>query len=49
MVSDIERNIELISAGSDETLQVALAAREAAVTIHDQTMSLRQMVQGFTL
>ena len=49
VVSDIERNIELISAGSDETLQVALAAREAAVTIHDQTMSLRQMVQGFTL
>ena len=38
-----------ISDGSDEALQVANAARDAARQIHRLTEQMRTMVQSFTL
>ncbi|MEH8165838.1 methyl-accepting chemotaxis protein [Aeromonas veronii] len=49
VVNEIERNVVRISDGSDEALQVANAARDAARQIHQLTEQLRAMVQGFVL
>ncbi len=49
MVNEIERNVVRISDGSDEALQVANAARDAARQIHQLTEQLRTMVQSFVL
>ena len=44
VVNEIERNVVRISDGSDEALQVANAARDAARQIHQLTEQLRTMV-----
>ncbi|MFM5500556.1 methyl-accepting chemotaxis protein [Aeromonas veronii] len=49
VVNEIERNVVRISGGSDEALQVANAARDAARQIHQLTEQLRAMVQSFVL
>ncbi|CAJ1802400.1 methyl-accepting chemotaxis protein [Aeromonas veronii] len=49
VVNEIERNVVRISDGSDEALQVANAARDAARQIHQLTEQLRAMVQSFVL
>ncbi|MEN3785507.1 methyl-accepting chemotaxis protein [Aeromonas veronii] len=49
VVNEIERNVVRISDGSDEALQVANAARDAARQIHQLTEQLRAMVQSFML
>ncbi|HHQ4567947.1 TPA: methyl-accepting chemotaxis protein, partial [Aeromonas hydrophila] len=49
VVNEIERNVVRISDGSDEALQVANAARDAARQIHLLTEQLRAMVQSFVL
>ncbi|MGL5306056.1 MAG: methyl-accepting chemotaxis protein [Aeromonas veronii] len=49
VVNEIERNVVRISDGSDEALQVANAARDAARQIHQLTEQLRAMVQRFVL
>ncbi|WP_421344719.1 methyl-accepting chemotaxis protein [Aeromonas veronii] len=49
VVNEIERNVVRISDGSDEALQVANAARDAARQIHQLTEQLRSMVQSFIL
>ncbi|MFM4838780.1 methyl-accepting chemotaxis protein [Aeromonas veronii] len=49
VVNEIERNVVRISDGSDEALQVANAARDAARQIHQLTEQLRAMVQSFAL
>lgn len=49
VVNEIERNVVRISDGSDEALQVANAARDAARQIHQLTEQLRAMVQSFLL
>ncbi|WP_429016764.1 methyl-accepting chemotaxis protein [Aeromonas veronii] len=49
VVNEIERNVVRISDGSDEALQVANAARDAAHQIHQLTEQLRAMVQSFVL
>ncbi|WP_429105802.1 methyl-accepting chemotaxis protein [Aeromonas allosaccharophila] len=49
VVNEIERNVVRISDGSDEALQVANAARDAARQIHQLTEQLRTMVQSFVL
>ncbi|HDO1311782.1 methyl-accepting chemotaxis protein [Aeromonas veronii] len=49
VVNEIERNVVRISDGSDEALQVANAARDAARQIHQLTEQLRDMVQSFVL
>ncbi|MGN5139907.1 methyl-accepting chemotaxis protein [Aeromonas sp. 164P] len=49
VVNEIERNVVRISDGSDEALQVATAARDAARQIHQLTEQLRAMVQSFVL
>ncbi|MEN3755390.1 methyl-accepting chemotaxis protein [Aeromonas veronii] len=49
VVNEIERNVVCISDGSDEALQVANAARDAARQIHQLTEQLRAMVQSFVL
>ncbi|WP_421298221.1 methyl-accepting chemotaxis protein [Aeromonas veronii] len=49
VVNEIERNVVRISDGSDEALQVASAARDAARQIHQLTEQLRAMVQSFVL
>ncbi|MFQ2041725.1 methyl-accepting chemotaxis protein [Aeromonas sp. s11] len=49
VVNEIERNVVHISDGSDEALQVANAARDAARQIHQLTEQLRTMVQSFVL
>ena len=49
VVNEIERNVVRISDGSDESLQVANAARDAARQIHQLTEQLRAMVQSFVL
>ncbi|MGR1222173.1 methyl-accepting chemotaxis protein [Aeromonas veronii] len=49
VVNEIERNVVRISDGSDEALQVANAARDAARQIHRLTEQLRAMVQSFVL
>ncbi|MGL6004439.1 methyl-accepting chemotaxis protein [Aeromonas sobria] len=49
VVIEIERNVVRISDGSDEALQVANAARDAARQIHQLTEQLRAMVQSFVL
>ncbi|XEI34121.1 methyl-accepting chemotaxis protein [Aeromonas veronii] len=49
VVNEIERNVVRISDGSDEALQVANAARDAARQIHQLTDQLRAMVQSFVL
>ena len=49
VVNEIERNVVRISDGSDEALQVANAARDAARQIHRLTEQMRTMVQSFTL
>ncbi|WLD21650.1 methyl-accepting chemotaxis protein [Aeromonas veronii] len=49
VVNEIERNVGRISDGSDEALQVANAARDAARQIHQLTEQLRAMVQSFVL
>ncbi|WP_421245122.1 methyl-accepting chemotaxis protein [Aeromonas sp. 601019] len=49
VVNEIERNVVRISDGSDEALQVANAARDAARQIHQLTEQLRSMVQSFVL
>ncbi|QNF17825.1 methyl-accepting chemotaxis protein [Aeromonas jandaei] len=49
VVNEIERNVVRISDGSDEALQVANEARDAARQIHQLTEQLRSMVQSFIL
>ncbi|MFM5171311.1 methyl-accepting chemotaxis protein [Aeromonas veronii] len=49
VVNEIERNVVRISDGSDEALQVANTARDAARQIHQLTEQLRAMVQSFVL
>ncbi|WP_071910967.1 methyl-accepting chemotaxis protein [Aeromonas sp. SCS5] len=49
VVNEIERNVVRISDGSDEALQVANDARDAARQIHQLTEQLRSMVQSFIL
>ncbi len=49
VVNEIERNVVRISDGSDEALQVANEARDAARQIHQLTEQLRAMVQSFVL
>ncbi|MFM5809439.1 methyl-accepting chemotaxis protein [Aeromonas veronii] len=49
VVNELERNVVRISDGSDEALQVANAARDAARQIHQLTEQLRAMVQSFVL
>ncbi|MBS4723007.1 methyl-accepting chemotaxis protein [Aeromonas veronii] len=49
VVNEIERNVVRISDGSDEALQVANAACDAARQIHQLTEQLRAMVQSFLL
>ncbi|WP_139407117.1 methyl-accepting chemotaxis protein [Aeromonas veronii] len=49
VVNEIERNVVRISDGSDEALQVANAASDAARQIHQLTEQLRAMVQSFVL
>ncbi|MGU5764224.1 MULTISPECIES: methyl-accepting chemotaxis protein [Aeromonas] len=49
VVNEIERNVVRISDGSDEALQVANAARDAARQIHQLTEQLRAIVQSFVL
>uniref|UniRef100_UPI003BA18D17 methyl-accepting chemotaxis protein n=1 Tax=Aeromonas jandaei TaxID=650 RepID=UPI003BA18D17 len=49
VVNEIERNVVRISDGSDEALQVANEARDAARQIHQLTEQLRSMVQSFVL
>ncbi|EKP0258945.1 methyl-accepting chemotaxis protein [Aeromonas sobria] len=49
VVNEIERNVVRISDGSDEALQVANAARDAARQIHQLTEQLRAMVLSFVL
>ncbi|MBM0490262.1 methyl-accepting chemotaxis protein [Aeromonas jandaei] len=49
VVNEIERNVVRISDGSDEALQVANEARDAARQIHQLTEQLRNMVQSFIL
>jgi methyl-accepting chemotaxis protein len=49
VVNEIERNVVRISDGSDEALQVANAARDAARQIHRLTEQMRTMVQSFVL
>ncbi|MGY3922133.1 methyl-accepting chemotaxis protein [Aeromonas jandaei] len=49
VVNEIERNVVRISDGSDEALQVANEARDAARQIHQLTEQLRSMVQNFVL
>ncbi|MBL0622816.1 methyl-accepting chemotaxis protein [Aeromonas veronii] len=49
VVNEIERNVVRISDGSDEALQVANAARDAARQIHQLTEQLSAMVQSFVL
>ncbi|MFB2831611.1 methyl-accepting chemotaxis protein [Aeromonas jandaei] len=49
VVNEIERNVVRISDGSDEALQVANDARDAARQIHRLTEQLRSMVQSFIL
>ncbi|MFM5016616.1 methyl-accepting chemotaxis protein [Aeromonas veronii] len=49
VVNEIERNVVRISDGSDEALQVANTARDAARQIHLLTEQLRAMVQSFVL
>ncbi|MEZ7009128.1 methyl-accepting chemotaxis protein [Aeromonas sp. S13(2024)] len=49
VVNEIERNVVRISDGSDEALQVANAARDAARQIHQLTEQLRAMIQSFVL
>ncbi|KFN20474.1 methyl-accepting chemotaxis protein [Aeromonas bestiarum] len=49
VVNEIERNVVRISDGSDEALQVANSARDAARQIHRLTEQMRTMVQSFTL
>ncbi|WP_323894862.1 methyl-accepting chemotaxis protein [Aeromonas veronii] len=49
VVNEIERNVVRISDGSDEALQVANAARDAARQINQITEQLRAMVQSFVL
>ncbi|MBL0625625.1 methyl-accepting chemotaxis protein [Aeromonas jandaei] len=49
VVNEIERNVVRISDGSDEALQVANEARDAARQIHQLTEQLRCMVQSFIL
>ncbi|MFB2863277.1 methyl-accepting chemotaxis protein [Aeromonas sp. MdU4] len=49
VVNEIERNVVRISDGSDEALQVANDARDAARQIHQLTEQLRTMVQSFVL
>ncbi|PPA31105.1 methyl-accepting chemotaxis protein [Aeromonas jandaei] len=49
VVNELERNVVRISDGSDEALQVANAARDAARQIHQLTEQLRSMVQSFVL
>ncbi len=49
VVNEIERNVVRISDGSDEALQVANAARDAARQIHQLTEQLRAIVHSFVL